>query len=815
MKIKSKVIAGFLIFAIFALAILLRVCFSYGTVMSEASSGFVKYSADDGVYHMRLVENELLGGHFPFRIYFDPFTYFPNGTYIHFGPLYDWLLCLTIWLATFGHPTLKAINAIAPFVPAVMGSLVVFLVYFIAKKLWSKPVALFSALLIAIFPTFLFRSLLGNTDHHVAEVFFSTLTMLFLFYLTIGRKSQSFKEAVTDRKFWLFTILTGVSMGLYFLTWTGALLFLFIVFCFACFYYIYQYFFGHLEEWVLLAGTIIFLISLLMISPFFGYPDFVNGRIYNLSHFLCFLGGILVFFAIGILGRYLKSKNKKPYFLPLFLFLGLLLGGMVLKFVSPLLFDAIIRTALEVNYGYGKEVNRFVRQFIGEMSPLGFNGAFNIFSAIFWLSMVALGIFIYRLIKQRKPEYFLLVIWTLIILFVVGVIPFFGQNRNAYYLCVNIALLGGFLIAEGFKFGWKALEKANDFEDKSYLRFYFNVTAVIIIFNIVFFTLYPFPFNIYDTYPESMPNLVKRVMDSAKSPGTMSDDWYETLKWLKNNTPDPGVDYYAFYKAPAINGLYQYPSQAYGVLAKWDVGHDITYYSHRIPTANPFQEGIGKINDDGTVEPGEGTFFLETNEKAATGYLDTLRAKYVIIDSSLSDPNGNFRGYVNWINGNMESYTGGKLAETEPTKYDLAMSTRLYFLDGSYASMIKTVKKEKVNLVIPSLSHFRLVYESKTDKSIFLENDYKTAKQVKVFEYVKGATIKGKTQSGAKVEISTNIKTNQAREFVYQSKVFADKAGNFEFVVPYSADYAIKTENYVKKIKIFDDDVSQGKIINI
>ena len=70
---KNKIITGILIFAIFTLALFLRVYFSYGAVMSSP----LKYSDDDGVYHMRLVENELLGNHFPSRIYFDPFTYFP------------------------------------------------------------------------------------------------------------------------------------------------------------------------------------------------------------------------------------------------------------------------------------------------------------------------------------------------------------------------------------------------------------------------------------------------------------------------------------------------------------------------------------------------------------------------------------------------------------------------------------------------------------------------------------------------------------------------------------------------------------------
>jgi len=487
MEKKTKIITVILIVAIFALALFLRIFFSYGIVMSDP----IKYAADDGVYHMRIVENELLGGHFPSRIYFDPFTYFPYGTYIIWGPLYDQLLCLIIWLIALGHPTLALINKIAPFYPVVIGSLVVFLVYLIGKKIWSNTIGIFSAFLIAIMPSFLFRGLLGATDHHQAEVFFSTLTILFLVYLIVGRKGDNLKKTIKDKKFWLFTILSGISLGLYFLTWPGALLFLFIIFCFVIFYYLIKYILGQSEDWILLSGSVIFFIALLMISPFFGKPDFVNGAIYNISDFVCFASGILIFLITGILGYFLKKKDKKNYFLPIFLLVIFFFIAIIVKFFAPILWDTVIKTALKLNYGTAG--SEFARQGTSEMRPLRISGAFGTFSAIFYVSLVALCIFIYKFIKERKPEHFLIVVWTSIILFATGIIPAFGQNRNSYYLSVCISLLSAFLIVEGLKFGWQALRKADDFAKGSYLRFYFSVSSVVIIFGIIFYFCILFP----------------------------------------------------------------------------------------------------------------------------------------------------------------------------------------------------------------------------------------------------------------------------------------------------------------------------------
>ena len=187
-------------------------------------------------------------------------------------------------------------------------------------------------------------------------------------------------------------------------------------------------------------------------------------------------------------------------------------------------------------------------------------------------------------------------------------------------------------------------------------------------------------------------------------------------------------------------------------MARWDKGHAIEYYSHRMPIANNFQQGIGYINNDGSVVPGEGTFFLETDENKAYGYLDQLGAKYIVVDPLLSDPNGEFKQYVSFINGNMEDYISDKI---EPPKFDLAMSSRMFFYDGNYNSFNKKSEGKELNYYIPSLSGLRLLYESDSDVLINLYNSQTTTKELKIFEYVKGAEIRGTAAFGTEVDIST------------------------------------------------------------
>jgi len=825
----KKIFPIILLFLIFTLALFFRIYFCYDKVFSDP----IKYAADDGVYHMRLVENELLGEHFPRRIYFDAYTYFPYGTYVHFAPLYDQLLTGTIWLVSLGQPSLELINKIAPFYPAVLGSLMVFLVYFIAKAIWGRKVGFFSALLMAFSSPFLYRSLLGSTDHHVAEVLFSTLTMMFLVFALRVRTVGTPK----NKRFWLFTFLTGFSLGLYFLTWSGALLFLFIIFVFINLYYLIEYLSGRTPNWILSMGVIIFLITLAMIAPFFGHPDLFNANMYNIQHLASLILGILGFIVVGGFGSFIKKKRIKRYSFPVFLVLTAIFLLIGLKIFSPLLFEKLVESILAVNTSMSPY--KFAQELTSEMGPLHLQGAINIFSSLFFLSLIALVIIFYKFIKKKKPEHLLILIWTLVILLMTGIIPFFGQKRYIYYLAVNISLLSGFLIVKGFKFGWRGLKISQRIPLKPSIKPYFLAGALLIVFNVIFFSLFPFPFNIGEPYPKTLPHIVQTALSVAKlGPFIQENDWYETLKWLRENTPDPGIDYYALYQEPEVNkepgeiNPYPYPEEAYGILARWDFGHMITYYAQRIPNSNPFHQGVGRKNKEKALELGEGVFFLETSEEKAVNYLEKLRTKYIITDYQLAHPDRGFRSKVKWVQGNLEGYLESEEPVSGLSKYDNSMIARLHVLDGRGETIEIETNGQKKEFYIEPLSHFRLVYESKRTVVSSGGDSEDIIKAIKIFEYVKGAKIKGKAKSGTEVIISTEIETNQDRKFVYQKNTEAED-GHFEFIVPYSTfgeegrlpdqtqfvvfaqPYKIKIKDKEIEVNISEKDVLEGRTIEI
>lgn len=792
---------------IFLVAFSLRTYFAYPKFASQEVLGYT----DDAMYHMRLLENLLLGGHFPKTITFDPFTNFPLGTYHKVAPLFDLVLATIIWLISFGKPTLKIINTVAPFYPVVLAGLIPIVVYFIAKALWkSTKISLVSSFLSAISVPILYKSAFASNDHHVMEVLLSSMVVMFLIY---ALTAMSKADAKQNKKFWIYVFLSSLFMGLYVLAWTGAILFLFIISVFVGLYYLIEFISGRDAKYILQTGLIIFVIPFSMVLPLLGRPDFSQAT-YGINHLLCFVLGFLGFLALYFAGIIVKNRKWKKWTIIPFLAIIFVLLLTMTAVILPNVFSKIVVLSAGINNN-GMATTNF-KDFVGEMRPMKFKGAMSNFSTLFFFFLTGFFIILFQYLKNKKPEYLFLIIWSAVNFLIVGVIPFFGQIRFFIYFAINVVLLTGFMIVKGFEFGFKSLEISSRLEKNNSDRIYFLTGSVVILFAILFFVLFPIPLTMGDEHP--MPDSIAGPLQVAQQVGPFNKDWLDTMLWLKNNTPDPGLDYYALYKGA---NPYPYPKEAYGVLSVWDYGHAIVYYAHRFAIANNFQQGIGRIENGKVTQLGEGVFFLETDEAKATSYLDQLKAKYVITDARFATlSSSNFSGMVELVQGNLDGYIEN--SESATTKYDNSMIARLTLLDGTENIIKKKVDNKDITLTISPLSHFRLLYESSIDGLTYTDKNL-PIKEAKIFEYVKGVTIKGFAYPGAEVKISTKVKTNQGREFVYE-KHLKTNDGSFEFLVPYSTGkqensdtfaeaYTLSIGGYVKKVKVLEEDVLQGKTI--
>lgn len=818
-----------ILFAIFLFSFYIR---GITPIKNVFSRGIVGFASDDAVLHMRLVENTV--HFFPHRIFFDAFTLYPRGSPLHWGPLFDQInafFSLTIgFVINGGMPAQSTIDTVGAFYPAVLGALIVFPVYFIGKELFDEKTGLIGAFLIAILPgQFLQRSWLGFTDNHVAEVFFTTLMMMF--FIMAIKKAENITFDHWLKKDWaalktpiIYSILAGVSFGAYLLIWTTGVFFAVVFGIFMVVQYIIDHFRGKSTEYLGIVGIIAYLVAMVMVIPYVEISNGFAAVYYSPLHLAVMGGGALVFAILSLVSREMNKREYKGIHYLLFVVVFILIGLIGLKILSPDLYDASVgqwNSIFQGTSGGGLTV--------AEASPITPEMEIGNFGYNFDLAYIAILVLCYYVIKKSNAEYTLLVVWSVFVLAIT-----LAQNRFAYYYAVNVAILSGVLGSRVLDFGdWKSFNSNDVIECLKKIRIQHILSILIIIIPTVILPI--------DNNPNSkdIPLLEKTfIYESVQSAqwGAVSPgyyEWHDALTWMRDNTPKPDLPYYYLYEKPANGQNYSYSKNDYGVMSWWDYGNIITYWAHRIPNANPFQAGIG---GGPSHAPGASTFLIAPTENDANAVLDKLGingkpgARYVVSNAYMAyailpifaDWDGTDVGYFTRLQTNQ-----GPL-DVPTMKYYNTMESRLHIFDTN------------------GLHNYRLVYESASNPYTaggnteeWFKNVYNVLYQgnlkvensgyAKIFEYVKGARITGSAPANATVTLTNTIMTNIGRTFSYSQMTSSN--GSYEFIVPYSTlgpisgetqfitkptgSYTVMVNNVSKQIDVSEKDILEGGTITL
>jgi dolichyl-diphosphooligosaccharide--protein glycosyltransferase len=793
------------------------------------SDGSVRFTANDAWFHMRTLR--VLLENYPHRMFFDPMTNYPNGSYIHFGPLFDQMMAITSLILGMGHPSSHLVDTVGAYFPAVLGALTVIPVYYIGKYIGGHKTGILAAIVIAFAPGhFLLHSMIGSTDHHIAESLFSTFFMMFFMLALISAKEKKLRfEDVFNKNLkvlkepFIYAVMAGVMYSAYQLCWPGGSLFLLIVLVYAVFQCIFDNFQNESSDYLGFTGVITCLVSTILILPFV-HPDMgFSLYYYSWFHVITAIGAMAGFAALSLIQRESKRKKMKTYYYPLIILGAGILGFIFIKVLSPSLYSLIINapsTIFGIQQGGPSTIGEASSMFrIGDKIVL--SEAYKYFTPTgFLASLLGIVILAANLFRKPKPQEVLLLIWSLLILFAI-----YGQNRFAYYYSINISILsaylGGLLLD---KVKWNELDQKfkNTVklpEDIPKAFKFIKVQQIFAVLAIVLFLIYP----VYGS----------AILYTKISNGT-PDQWVEACDWLRSNTPDPGMNYNAVYEAPKNGEMFQYPDTAYGVMSWWDYGHYIETIGHRMPNANPFQAGIGgrRVSINETNQPGAATFFTAPSEEEASAVLEAIDprpdkagARYIMSDARMATVM--FSAIPKWTldtEGYDQAYWIGNQYQSIPTaRYFNTMKAKLHIFDGN------------------GLKHYRMVYETEAYQSN--EVAYKQVYNyfyggklpevdtgyVKIFEYVKGANITGMASPNETVKISTTILTDKGRTFEYTQSTTTDSQGRYEFTVPYSTEgpiagqtqfdtapsgpYVLSYGDTTKEVKVSEEAVLKGEKI--
>jgi oligosaccharyl transferase (archaeosortase A-associated) len=623
----SNLIIPALLLLIAAVSLYIRIALPYSTVFT---SSIIKLTGADAYDYMRLVDNIVYN--FPHLTPFDPYNIYPGGAITGTAPdLFAYLMAFAAKLLGPANFSQQSVDVISVYVPPVIATLVIIPIYFIGRELFNRWAGVLAAAIFVILPGEIGRSLLGYTDQHIAEVLITTTLMLFVILaLKNGRELELDKPA--DRSWtvlWrplLYSALAGLCLGLFFLTWVGALLFVLLLFL----YFLVQFTVDHVRgksvDYLGLVGGVIGAVTLLTILVWrLDEHNFISILVFTLFPII-----------MALLSRYFRSRRWKAWWYPLTVAAAGLLSGLVVFIVSPSFIKGMLDLVGFIFLPNMSTTNMEMQPLLFTLGRFTWDGIIESFPTVFFISLAAICWVIYQAAKGRARDLTLLIVWSVVILWTA-----FSMRRFAYYYAVNAALLTGYLcwlVLHFAGFGKPKEPEAAEVTSKKARKrkaatknrrksaapaLAYKTLSVIAIVFIVF-------------YPNfgPLPGGAKPISDMASHPSfAPSDGWCDSLVWLRKNTPEPlgnAEAYYKLWDKPAESGGFKYPDTAYGVLAWWDTGYWITRIGRRIPMTNP---GMGAQQENKYA-----SFFMTEDETRAGKIMETGGGRYVIIDFDTALP---------------------------------------------------------------------------------------------------------------------------------------------------------------------------------
>lgn len=849
-----------LVFALFALWIRLIPMLNMGN-----TDILEMVAMDDPLYNLRQVEVML--AQFPGYAWFEPMTLYPTGTTIYWGPLFPTIIAI-VCLVT-GAATRPEIIPVALLIPPLLAAVTVVVMYFTGRVFgdWKTGV-LASGFTAIVAGQFLAVSFYGYIDHHIAEVLFSTVFCLAYGYALLSEKDRKidFSDPGSYRQTLILSLLCGIAYLLGLFVMPTMILFAMIVAVFTAVQFIIDFSRNRSSDYLLVINGITFLVAIIGLLLFGFRSTVVDLSTYSVGHIYAYLGLIGGTLMLWYLARHLRGK--KWYYYP-----GVLAGTgillvLILFTLSPSLYTLFVY-GLYAFFGQQAITNTV-------LEAMGWSAERAWYSFNYGLLLLAGGILVvlYNNFREEHPHHIFALTWALVMListwqhiryeyYLAICIALLAAICVSFVFGIlwrdRVRLVSGSSLDDGAggtasqetgapsrkKQAKHARKKATQSSPAAYSG---TLLGVLVLGLSLLF--------IYTSVSASTTNM-------SSTGGLMNADWKEALVWMGNNTPDPGVDYLRIHDPKTFS----YPARSYGVMSWWDYGHMITYIAKRIPNANPFQQGVA--GPDGSA-----AYFVATSEESANKILDHVGTRYVVTDFAMADiVTGKFHAMATWYNSSASTApfvaafyiqnpnTAGRY---EPAmfirqEYYLTMVSRLHNFDGSmkepsmvyyveYADPAVTgvplpviIGGDQINRTealprvvqyntnatsgkhagvfnrgltgpvepVPALSHYRLVHESPTNVYGSAATD---VKNVKVFEYVKGAHIKG---SGI---ISVPVVTDTGRHFTWRQE-----SVNGEFVVPFSTSgnpYGVKAEGQYRiestgqTFDVPEDAVMEGKAIN-
>lgn len=374
------------------------------------------------------------------------------------------------------------------------GVLTILIVYLLVKEIFTKNVALATAVILSFTPAFILRTIAGNYRGDPFSMFFVVLTF-YLFILSIKRSGNPS----------YFTSLSGgTSLAFAGFVWSSGYIFSVIIISgFVLINGVKSFTFNENPKYinlkfVLLVGSSIFLIYLFDYLSFLANPkNFISGFV---DFSILIFPGIIIslFFLEASRIRLINwDMNKRLLFI---IFSGLI-SLIIFYFFIPETFDKII--------------NLYRQNYVGREGSLGATAELLPVNSDIYLSKFQIGglifpigiIYLLKNLEYRKANIFLL-IWLIGAFYVMVKV---GQ-RGTFIASIPISIFAGYGVVSLAG----SINNFSQFTKKHRIgKMLLNILLIIIS--------------------------IQGIAYSMKLEPHINDYWYDALSWEKENLPEDSV----------------------------------------------------------------------------------------------------------------------------------------------------------------------------------------------------------------------------------------------------------------------------------
>jgi len=417
---------------------------------------------------------------------------------------------------------------------------------------------------------------------------------------------------------------------------------------------------------------------------------------------------ILAPIALNVISVVMSERGMKPVYYAVVVVVLLGLGLLGAWLVFP---DLLSYISYTFNSIFSLKVGMTVE---GESKSLFFPGdAFSLetawgqFALAFYLGLAGLAVLLYHAVRRGAPEHVFTMIWCIFIMFAA-----FAMVRFSAYLSVGLAVLTGYLAGVIIQAVYSGREKAaaqrpgkKKRKEPQQVRIDTGRLALAIATVVCILAML-------------VPGASIAAAQAGNPLHAPPDAWMEALDWLKADSPEPFGDvdyYYALYGDPRAGKPYAYPDTFYSVILWCDYGYWLTRDGRRVPVSNPgaYKERVAN--------------FLTTQEiEASSALANSWRARYVMVDSRIANPNDKFYALAGLSGGRESDYyelcwqqKEGKyvpLLVFYPAYYR-TMVVRLYNFDGMAVTPASTMVIAWQERRLPDGQKFKEITELKKFRS--------------------------------------------------------------------------------------------------